>query len=201
MKEEWRLVDMLSNAYELSNACRLRNVNTQRIIKPSYSKIKAITYQTCVCGKHKNFTLLTMFKCTWPDIEHDNLSRKEVNALRKQCKLSILPKELKRAIPKEVFCVECEKSFKPKSHNDKYCCQECRRIGQTRQQRQYYLNRRSTSTPLHEKKAKAKEMVKGALESMDIFNKLDFTPGCAGPQDPQYSPLEQRYGEMHWVIW
>lgn len=85
------------------------------------------------------------------------------------------------------ICSECGKEFIADGTISITCSPECKckRIKKLAQKRY----RRSLSS----RNAKI-----WALWDCEFFNDLDFTPGCVGPADPNYSSLEQHVGPIQW---
>jgi hypothetical protein len=85
------------------------------------------------------------------------------------------------------ICSECGKKFIADGTISITCSPECKRKRIKKLAQKRY--RRSLS--LRDAKI-------WAQWDCEFFNNLDFTPGCSGPADPQYSPMEQHVGPIQW---
>lgn len=86
------------------------------------------------------------------------------------------------------ICTECGKEFLSTGTISITCSSACKRKRLSRMAHENH-KKRYYRTP--------EQRILSAWDC-EFFNGLNFTPGCTGPADPRYSPMEQHVGPIQW---
>lgn len=84
-------------------------------------------------------------------------------------------------------CVVCGRAFSTYQKTRKTCSAECSK-----------MRRKLRSSMKYRNITVSANIVTKQYEPFDLFGLIDFTPGCTGPADTNYCPMEQHVGPLQW---